>query len=143
MPESRPLPPPPCYWRATSADECAMFRERQVAGTPQPIPTCMTHGPHPDTVAAMAGDERDLPAELDPDTGLEVDLRGDRAPLAPADSYAGRYAAALRAIEAADRNLAPVRFASGDTWIPFATDEATPPVVSAPDALARSIGARR
>lgn len=30
------------------ADECAMARERQVAGTDEPIPACPVHGEHPD-----------------------------------------------------------------------------------------------
>ena len=37
----------PCPW--TSADECAMARERSVAGISDDIPPCDGHGPYPVT----------------------------------------------------------------------------------------------
>jgi hypothetical protein len=36
-----------CSW--TSADECAMARERSVAGISDEIPPCDVHGPYPVT----------------------------------------------------------------------------------------------
>ena len=36
-----------CPW--TSADECAMARERSVAGISNDIPSCDVHGPYPVT----------------------------------------------------------------------------------------------
>lgn len=36
-----------CPWQGTSGDECAAARERSVAGTPNPIPSCPRHGDYP------------------------------------------------------------------------------------------------
>lgn len=41
---------PPCPW--SDADECAMARERSVAGISNVIPACPVHGPHPDMPVA-------------------------------------------------------------------------------------------
>lgn len=39
-------PEPTCPW--LDADECALARERSVAGISNDIPACPVHGPHPD-----------------------------------------------------------------------------------------------
>lgn len=39
-----------CHWSPDAA-ECAMMRERQVAGTPDRIPACPVHGEHPEYAA--------------------------------------------------------------------------------------------
>jgi hypothetical protein len=44
---------PTCPW--LDADECAMVRERSVAGISDVIPACPVHGPHPDMPAPEAG----------------------------------------------------------------------------------------
>ena len=43
--ETFPPNAPACPW--TSADECAMARERAVAGVSDTIPACPTHGQYP------------------------------------------------------------------------------------------------
>jgi hypothetical protein len=40
------LPVPGCQY-GTTADECAMVRERSVAGQSDEIPSCPVHGPYP------------------------------------------------------------------------------------------------
>jgi len=42
----------PCSW--TAADECAMARERSVAGISDDIPACEVHGPYPSEATLLA-----------------------------------------------------------------------------------------
>lgn len=73
-----------CPW--TSADECAMARERSVAGKSNDIPACPVHGAYTDTndgLADAVAQERDLDATIQAEERSGLDERD----FDPGDAY--------------------------------------------------------